>query len=294
MIKNARKINNLTVGTRAKSGDTSWNINSMPKYEMFKHAETTNDPYWDDIIKKAAEGILPEGFLLLGSDSLVKLSYKKIGSNRNTSINIPKNSDDAVKILISVLKENGHESPSEKKKEDEEILEVALEIKSWSDVSSASQINILRFYSMDLIEKHHLNREESKKLDIVLNTGINNGSFNKTNIKLKSNRIERIENLVWNEEERRFIFNGTIPNKKSGKPTIKDPQLSKDMKPKIVPKMHKFLNSIYSKHTEHNKRSGNVYVSDRMTVEIPSSMPRWNSDDTTNVTTDFEESSDEE
>src|SRR5690606_13334153 len=78
---------------------------------------------------------------------------------------------------------------------------------TWSSLNKRMQECILSYYIIDKKDELNLKVNETEQLRKVIKMGIFNKIFGKHNIDMKDNRIQNIEGLIWDEEQRIFSIN---------------------------------------------------------------------------------------
>lgn len=250
------------------------------------------DPFWNEKITEISQGIYPYGFRL----SDMKFIYKKGGSSKKNTINIPDNPEIAVNTIINILKKEGIQSPEEKEAMNHKI-EIVPTLVKWSDANSSLQTNLLCYYCTTKSKEMNLTNDEKSKLNILLDTGAENGIINDESVIMEHNRIANINVLKWNEENRSFYYTKVPPNKKSSKNSANkiNETYGKNMKPKLSTKLNRYMKTVSKKLADHEKRNtGTIYSSKTgISINIPDTL-NFDTENNTTITSGYYSTDDED
>ena len=191
----------------------------FPIFDNMKKLET--DSFWLNLLTRFSKNILHKDFKFLNN-----VLYYKATTNKHRDEILLDNEDlERSHILFKeFMRKKGFLSHVEKENinkivELDNNKERSL-IETWKDVVKNQD-----YYIRELIihnkEKYDLTFEEQANLESTIRIGISSEFFNQDNIIFENEKIERIENLIWDEGKRKFsIDTGGIKLKR--KPEKKD------------------------------------------------------------------------
>lgn len=261
-------------------------------------ALVVDDPFWVDKFNTAAAGKLPRGFNY--NDGL--LSYRK-GAKSHT-LEVSNNPYEAAHACMEFIRSNGGIFSTMDQQDSLELQYARARTGitqqlTWGDANKKIQECMLSYYVTGMKGVMSLTENEGNQLRQTIRLGIANKFFGKHNIVVGNNRIQSIDGLLWNNENRKFYINPELkPNStrsysrnKDGPPTI-DPS-QKDMIPQFSVKWNKYIESIDRKIARNNRRMS------RITVNDPNPQQRYiqlvsTTDSTTDISTTDENSDDDE
>ena len=174
----------------------------FPIFDNMKKLET--DSFWLNLLTRFSKNILHKDFKFLNNVLYYKATTKK---HRDE---ILLDNDDLEKthsLFKEFMRSKGFLSHEEKESINK-IVELdnnkeRCVIETWKDVVKNQD-----YYIRELIihnkEKYNLTFEEQANLESTIRIGISSEFFNQDNIIFKNERIERIENLIWDEDKRKF------------------------------------------------------------------------------------------
>ena len=175
----------------------------------------TTDPFWDNFLAKASRNIFPPGFSF--REDILFYSQKP---KTNMELIL-----DETKLEISFvlfkkfMAERGIISKLDKehirKEYGSDITEKYETFDTWKELGRSQQ-DVLYKYKNYLREKYSLTKPEFLYLTSVINIGISSGILCDATINVKESKITEIENLVFDEQTRKFkIESDDIKIKKS-------------------------------------------------------------------------------
>lgn len=211
------------------------NKNRSVVYPHFEDMKEFNDnSYWNDQLTKFSRGIFPRNFKYYNE----VLHYKtkkniKIGKQEYSV-----DSDDLEKSFQELklfLEDKGILSTLERvekslidfKEEDDDMNSWR-----WQDFKS-NQILLQEEYINRLSEEYDLDEKGKAKLESIISFGVSSGIFGNNSIFISEAKIEKIEGLLWDDEEEKFYISSKI--------TL----------PKFQPSSKKSSNSKSSRYSSH-------------------------------------------
>lgn len=189
----------------------------FPVFEGIKKYETSS--FWLNLMTRFSKNMLHKDFKFLNNVLYYKATTKK---HRDEIFLDAEDLENSHKIFKEFMKKKGFLSQEEKESINK-IVELDNNkerniIENWKDVVK-NQDYYIREFIIDMKEKYDLTYEEQSNLESNIRIGISSEFFNQENIIFENEKIDRIENLVWDEEERKFSINteGIKLKKKSEK-----------------------------------------------------------------------------
>ena len=189
----------------------------FPVFEGIKKYETSS--FWLNLMTRFSKNMLHKDFKFLNNVLYYKATTKK---HRDEIFLDAEDLENTHKIFKEFMKKKGFLSQEEKESINK-IVELDNNkerniIENWKDVVK-NQDYYIREFIIDMKEKYDLTYEEQSNLESNIRIGISSEFFNQENIIFENEKIDRIENLVWDEEERKFSINteGIKLKKKSEK-----------------------------------------------------------------------------
>lgn len=189
----------------------------FPVFEGIKKYETSS--FWLNLMTRFSKNMLHKDFKFLNNVLYYKATTKK---HRDEIFLDAEDLENTHKIFKDFMKKKGFLSQEEKESINR-IVELDNNkerntIENWKDVVK-NQDYYIREFIIDMKEKYDLSYEEQSNLESNIRIGISSEFFNQENIIFENEKIERIENLVWDETERKFSINteGIKLKKKSEK-----------------------------------------------------------------------------
>lgn len=216
-------------------------------------AGVIEDPFWIEKLNQAAFGKFPAKF----SFNDGTLLFRK--GTRCYSLEVSNNPyESAHQILEFIRTHGGIFSPTDKQYSIE--LDLARQMAArtrekltWGDASKKMQECLLSYFIMSMKTVMTLSDYEVEYLRQTIRLAISNKFFGKHNIKVEENRIQSIEGLLWNGENRTFYLHPDLKpvaprsssQVKDGPPVI-DPS-QKDMVPQFGIKWQKYIEELDKK-----------------------------------------------
>lgn len=160
-------------------------------------AKILTDPFWIDKFNLAAIGKLPPKFYF----NQEVLTYRK-GAKCMTLI-VSSNPHEAAIACIKFFHTNGGIFSAMDGQYAVDIQSTRIhsvlsqEKLSWEGASKKVKECLISHYINDQKLSMNLTSDKTEQLRQILRTGLFNGSFNKTNIRLENNRIYSIEGILW-------------------------------------------------------------------------------------------------
>jgi hypothetical protein len=173
----------------------------------------TTDNMWKGLFQKASIDKFPQGF----SYSNNFLSFKK--RNKIEKIEIENINEETLEEVINFFKKYGSICDDENESDVFKFLYANVkEYTSWSQIRGKKKKDYFLSRYIDLLnEKYNLSIEERRNLHDQLHFGYCLKIIESNNIKLKNMEIIDIDNLIWNEETRKFELNGEPKYKKTSR-----------------------------------------------------------------------------
>lgn len=174
--------------------------------------ELEKDEYWKNLLNRFSKNIFPKDFKYIDSILYFKANTKK----HRAECFIDK--EDLVESLVrfkEFMRNRGYISNQEKTEINEIIVNNTEErtvITTWKDILRNKDYHIRNFI-IEMKEKYSLNYYETVNLESTILMGISSEFFNEDNIIIKKEKINEIENLIWDEENRKFSIKVVEPSK---------------------------------------------------------------------------------
>lgn len=174
-------------------------------YEIFyEYALSITDPYWYDFFMTASTGKLPKKCFFRHNQIIFKYS------NKESVINVTDGPDAIINFFNHHLR---LKSNADRKEDDENhrlylenINKAAPRYENWSAIKSNNLKQLMiHDFSKRKEKELKLTKEESYKLQTLLNININIGAIKDHNIVIINQVILEINNLKWNPNLRTFI-----------------------------------------------------------------------------------------
>jgi len=175
----------------------------FPEFEEMKKFEKLE--YWINMLSRFSKNIFPRDFKYLGRVLYYKAKTKKHRSECFVDL---ENLEISYSNFKDFMKEKGFLSQEEKEKinsmiqEEEEIHEMFV-VETWKDITKNLEYHLKTFF-IKLNDENQLTPKEMANLESVVRIGISSGFFSEDNIVIQNSEIDRILNLVWDEEKRLF------------------------------------------------------------------------------------------
>ena len=215
-------------------------------------AAATNDPFWAEKFINASYGKFPPKFNY--SDGV--LNYRK--GAKSKTLEIPMNPYEASILCMDFFRTNGamfseldqqHSTQLQDSRSQDVMSQKPLE---WGDLNRKMQECLLSYYVVSMKDVMKLRDSEVEQLLQTLHMGIKNKYFGKHNIRVENNRIQIVEGLLWNNNDRCFFINPTLtPSTTRSYTRKKDVTMTtticKDMTPQFVNKWSKYTDALHSK-----------------------------------------------
>ena len=189
----------------------------FPVFEGIKKYETSS--FWLNLMTRFSKNMLHKDFKFLNNVLYYKATTKK---HRDEIFLDAEDLENTHIIFKEFMKKKGFLSQEEKESINK-IVELDNNkernmIETWKDVVK-NQDYYIREFIIEMKEKHDLSFEEQSNLESNIRIGISSEFFNQDNIIFENEKINRIENLVWDKIERKFSINteGIKLKKKSEK-----------------------------------------------------------------------------
>lgn len=171
-------------------------------FEDMKQFEKSE--YWLNLLNRFSRNMLPMDFKFINSILFCKTKIKK---NKAECYIDKENLETSYIKFKNFMKERGFLSNEEKedinKQVDYEDNQEKNIITSWKDISK-NQDYFIRQFIIQNSEKYNLNFKEQANLESVVRMGIAADFFNPDNIVIENEKINKITNLVWNQNTRLF------------------------------------------------------------------------------------------
>ena len=191
----------------------------FPIFDNMKKLET--DSFWLNLLTRFSKNILHKDFKFLNN----VLYYKATTKKHRDEILLDNEDLEKTHILFKEFMRKKGFLSHEEKESINKIVELDNNkernvIETWKDVVKNQD-----YYIRELIihnkEKYNLTFEEQANLESTIRIGISSEFFNQDNIIFENEKIERIENLIWDEDKRKFSID-TRGIKLKKKPEKKD------------------------------------------------------------------------
>ena len=240
-------------------------------------ANLTSDSYWILIFNQAAIGKYPKGF-----------TYKEgvITHKRGTKIQrleIPTSVVDVLPACITFLgKTAGLISPKDAERNREEYDHRISNVKSiydctWVDIKNQELKKLLFIdYTNYLSKIHNLTDEEKRQLATMIHIGTHLGFLNDKNIDFADGKINDIDGLIFNDENRIFSIDPNLKPKiaKSSKRSKESMAVSKNS---FAGQFAKYFDQYEKKYAAsgqfHIIKNHNFNIeSDQITTSVPCSI----------------------
>lgn len=164
------------------------------------------DEFWTGMLSKFSKNIFPKNFKYLKNIIYFKMMAKK---HRSECFIDKEELENSFVRLKEFFKLKGFLSNSEKEENSnlikEELEEEKNIIDNWKLVYN-KEYYLIEFM-IQLREKYSLSKKEYNNLESTLKIGLGSDFFNSDNIVLENEKISYIENLIWDEKNRKFSIN---------------------------------------------------------------------------------------
>lgn len=216
-------------------------------------AAATNDPFWAEKFTNASYGKFPAKFNY--SDGV--LNYRK--GAKSKTLEIPMNPYEASILCMDFFRTNGgmfseldqqYSTQLQDSRSQDLIYQKPLE---WADLNKKMRECLLSYYIVSMKDVMKLRDNEIEQLLQTLRMGIKNKYFDEHNIRVENNRIQTVDGLLWNNNDRRFFINPSLApsttrsyGRKKGV-TSTTVAICKDMTPQFVNKWSKYTDALHSK-----------------------------------------------
>jgi hypothetical protein len=173
----------------------------------------TNDNMWKGLFQKASIDKFPQGF----SYSNNFLLFKK--RNKIEKIEIENSTEENLAETINFFKKFGSICDDENENDVFNYLySMVKEYTSWSQIRGKKKKDyFLSGYVDFLIKKYNLNEEESRHLHDQIHFGYCLKIIDSNNIKIENMEIVNIDNLIFDENTRKFELLGEPKYKKTSR-----------------------------------------------------------------------------
>lgn len=174
----------------------------FPVFEGIKQYETDN--FWLNLMTRFSKNMLHKDFKFLNN----VLYYKATTKKHRDEILLDNDDLEKTHILFKEFMRKKGFLSHEEKESINKIVELDNNkernvIETWKDVVKNQD-----YYIRELIicnkEKYNLTFEEQANLESTIRIGISSEFFNQDNIIFENEKIEKIENLIWDEDKRKF------------------------------------------------------------------------------------------
>ena len=191
----------------------------FPIFDNMKKLEKDN--FWLNLLTRFSKNILHKDFKFLNN----VLYYKATTKKHRDEILLDNEDLERSHILFKEFMRKKGFLSHEEKESINKIVELDNNkernvVETWKDVVKNQD-----YYIRELIihnkEKYNLTFEEQANLESTIRIGISSEFFNQDNIIFEDEKIERIENLLWDEDKRKFSID-TEGIKLKRKPEKKD------------------------------------------------------------------------
>jgi len=176
----------------------------FPVFDGIKKYET--DTFWLNLMTRFSKNMLHKDFKFLNNVLYYKATTKK---HRDEILLDTEDLENTHKIFKEFMRKKGFLSHEEKKNINK-IVEMdnnkeRVVIDCWKDVVKNQDYYIKKFI-IDMKDKFQLSFEERANLESTIRIVISSEFFNNENIHFDNEKVEKIDNLGWDEEERKFYI----------------------------------------------------------------------------------------
>lgn len=176
----------------------------FPVFEGIKQYETDN--FWLNLMTRFSKNMLHKDFKFLNNVLYYKATTKK---HRDEILLDIEDLENTHIIFKEFMRKKGFLSHEEKKNINK-IVELdnnkeRVVIDCWKDVIKNQDYYIKKFI-IDMKDKFQLSFEERANLESTIRIGISSEFFNNENIHFDNEKVEKIDNLGWDGEERKFYI----------------------------------------------------------------------------------------
>lgn len=189
-----------------------------PTFE--KAANLITDPYWKDLVQKAAYGVFPRCYHLHGDI----LSFKSRSRDYEQKIDMV-NASQALHDIQTFMRSVGNFSQNDIKenslRKEETTANTVKEPLVWSKIRSMKARNdLICSFTSRMQVKHSLSASQVKQLENILRMGIIAGIFNESSVHLVNDEIHVVEGLtmvdsVFTVDDRMYdIYGVKAPKRK--------------------------------------------------------------------------------
>ena len=216
-------------------------------------ATATVDPFWSEKFTLASYGKFPPKFSY--NDGV--LTYRK--GAKNKTLEVPMNNYEAAELCMDFFRTNGgifsqldqeHSAQLQDSRSQDVLNQEPLK---WGDLNKKMQECLLSYYVTGMKIVMKLRDSEVEQLRQTLHLGIKNKLFGKHNIHVEQNRIQTIDGLLWNNNDRYFFINPELKpsavrsyaRKKEASPATTG--ACKDMTPQFNNKWNKYTEALHKK-----------------------------------------------
>lgn len=230
-------------------------------------ATATVDPFWAEKFTNASYGKFPPKFNY--NDGM--LNYRK--GAKSKILEIPMNPYEAAVLCMEFFRTNGgifseldqqYSAQLQDKRSQELLSQKPLE---WADLNKKMQECLLSYYVMSMKEVMKLRDSEIEQLRQTLHLGIKNKYFGKNNIHVENNRIQTVDGLLWNNNDRRFFINPELKplstrsySRKKDLAAAATTTIYKDMTPQFVNKWCKYIDLLHRKNDIRMRAQGRIRI----------------------------------
>ena len=193
----------------SSTGEIIENKKPLRKHKMTKNIvhqtfhnmrEFTEDDFWDKFLAKCSRNIFPPDFKYSSDMLYYKIKTKK---HRDEIFIDEDNLEETLKNLKIFLRDKG--ILPNKEIYDKEIFfdKNEIEITRWKDLKN-QKIDVLYNFIDRKEKEYNLGKKEKKHLESILKIGLAGDIINDDNIIIKGNKIENINHLCWDENNKKF------------------------------------------------------------------------------------------
>lgn len=171
------------------------------------------DIFWSKIFIAMGVGKFPKSFAFKSGSIVFNKNNKPIIEE----INLNRSLRSITKNIMNFYKKHGNIYSDLDKKKINEIYEKErlkeIPDLTWGGCGKKNRENLINKFSEELTELLELNQEETRQLLFIIRTGILLKQFDKTNIILLDNKIDKIEGLLWSAKNRIFTLDKNLEKK---------------------------------------------------------------------------------
>lgn len=177
----------------------------FPVFDEMKKQETNT--FWLNLLTRFSKNMLHKDFKFLNNVLYYKATTKK---HRDELFLDIEDIETSYRKFKEFMKKKGFLS-QEEKNDINKLVEIddnkeKTVLETWKDVDK-NQDYYIREFIITLKEKYNLSFSEQSNLESNIRIGICSDFFNNDNIIFEEEKIKKIDNLVWDERNRKFSIN---------------------------------------------------------------------------------------